>query len=349
MSSRIGFTHESIAHRELSAGSVLNFARSHGLDGVQFADPTEIDPTLDPGRLSAYRRQADGLGLYLEVGLPSPNPVRRSRAEGRDVSTAEHSGDLEKHVEAAAALGVRYARAFVGDRHDRFRRDTPWRDQIDATLDVLSRLTPLLRERGLRVALETHADLTAEEMLAALDRLDGDVAGVTLDTGNLVMRLDDPVRAVERLAPRVLATHVKDCVLATTPRGLCWQARPVGSGALPMPDLLAPLLRANPALDLTIEVHPRVYDLPIHDPSWLAFFPARKPEPPPALLRLTETCESRYATGYLDPPALVESVPWARRDLDWLALSLGYLRRVVPALVRLDPQIAPGSPASGKA
>ena len=38
--------------------------------------------------------------------------------------------------------------------------------------------------------------------------------GVTLDTGNLVMRLDDPVEAVARLAPHVLATHVKDAVLA---------------------------------------------------------------------------------------------------------------------------------------
>ena len=61
------------------------------------------------------------------------------------------------------------------------------------------------------------------------------------------MRLDDPIAAVERLAPRVLATHIKDAVLAFTPRGLCWQARPVGSGILPMPDLLAILHRANPA------------------------------------------------------------------------------------------------------
>src|SRR6185437_11074472 len=97
--------------------------------------------------------------------------------------------------------------------HDRFRRDTPWPDQIDATCDVLTRLTPRLRDLGVKVALETHADLTVDELLGLLDRLDPVVAGVTLDTGNLVMRLDDPVRAAERLAPRVVCTHVKDCVL----------------------------------------------------------------------------------------------------------------------------------------
>jgi len=37
---------------------------------------------------------------------------------------------------------------------------------------------------------------------------------------------------------------------------------------------------------------------------------------------------------------VVEAIPWAERDLDWLALSLGYLRSVVPALARLDPRPA---------
>src|SRR5207302_11377504 len=124
---------------------------------------------------------------------------------------------------------------------------------------------PRLRDLGLRIALETHADLTVDEMVEILDRLGPEAVGVTLDTGNLVMRLDDPVAAAERLAPRVLATHIKDAVLAFTPRGLCWQARPVGSGIMPMPDLLAALHRADPALMLSIELHPRTYDLPIFD------------------------------------------------------------------------------------
>src|SRR6185436_15158548 len=104
-----------------------------------------------------------------------------------------------------------------------------------------------------------------DELVDLLERLGPDVAGVTLDTGNLVMRLDEPVAAAERLAPRVLATHVKDAVLAFTPRGLAWQARPVGSGIIPLPDVLSPLIHANPEIALSIELHPRIYDLPIFD------------------------------------------------------------------------------------
>jgi sugar phosphate isomerase/epimerase len=332
MATRIGFDHYTISHRNLSAEATLEFARSHGFDGVQFLEPTSIDGDLDPKRLADFGRKVRGFGLYLEVGLPSPNPVRRSRQEGRQITAEEHARDLVRHIEAVAVLGCRHARAYVGDRHDRFRTDTPWNIQRAATLDVLNRLAPRLREQGVRVALETHADLTVDELLGMLDRLGPEISGVTLDTGNLVMRLADPVRASERLAPHVLTTHIKDAVLAFTPRGLCWQARPVGSGILPMPDILAPLLHANPGLALSIELHPRTYDLPIYDPNWLAFFPDLRPESLAAVVRLAALCERRYAEGSLPRVEVVEAVSWAERDLDWLASSLGYLRPVVKVL-----------------
>jgi 3-oxoisoapionate decarboxylase len=332
---RIGFDHYTIGHRGLDAEQTLEFARDHQLEGVQFLDPEAIDPGLDPDRLAAFRAKADAMGLYLEVGLPSPNPARRSRSEGRGVDAGEHARGLWRHVEAVAALGCRHARAYVGDRHDRFRGDVPWDAQRSATIDVLRRLAPAFRSTGVRVALETHADLTCDELLVMVDVLGADVAAVTLDTGNLAMRLDDPVRAVERLAPHVACTHVKDMVLAFTERGLCWQARPVGSGILPIPDLLATLHAAKPDLALSIELHPRTYDLPIFDPAWLAFFPGLRPESLAAVVRLAAACERRYAEGTLARPSEVEAIPWAERDLDWLARSVGYLRPVVAVLDRL--------------
>jgi sugar phosphate isomerase/epimerase len=189
-----------------------------------------------------------------------------------------------------------------------------------------------LKDLGICLAIETHADLTGDELMSILDRLDPAVAGVTLDTGNLVMRLDDPVEVASRLAPRVVATHIKDAVLAFTPRGLCWQARPVGSGILPLPDILAALLHQNPAIALSIELHPRTYDLPIYDRRWLAYFPGLRPEALAAVVRLAALAEKRFGDLTLARPEAVEAIPWASRDLDWLASSLGYLRSVVPTL-----------------
>jgi 3-oxoisoapionate decarboxylase len=275
------------------------------------------------------------MGLYLEVGMPSPNPFRRARELSRPVSATEHAASLIAQLEAVATLGCRHARVYLGDRHDRFRSDTSWKAQIEASLEVLSLLTPRLLDLDLRLAIETHADLTAFELLNVLDCLDPRAFGVTLDTGNLVMRLDDPIDAVGRLAPRVLCTHVKDAVLAFTPRGLCWQARPVGSGILPMTDMLAILLQTKPGIRLSIELHPRTYDLPIFDRKWLAYFPDLTPGSLASVVRLAALCESRYANGNLPRPEEVEVIPWATRDLDWLASSLGYLRSVVPTLSRL--------------
>ena len=103
-----------------------------------------------------------------------------------------------------------------------------------------------------------------------------------------------------------------------------------------MTDILAALIQARPGLPLTIELHPRTYDLPIFDKKWLSFFPGLAPASLAAVVRLAALCESRYAQGALPRPEAVETIPWASRDLDWLASSLGYLRSVVPALARLS-------------
>lgn len=336
MPMRVGLDHYSIAHRGLTAVQTLEFAGDHQFDGVQFAEPSVIDPGFDPVRLGDFRRRADAMGLYLEVGLPCPNPFHRSRDLGRTIDASELASELAPHLDAVAALSCRHARIYVGDRHDRFRQDHPWKAQIEATIEVITRLTPRLNDLGIRLAIENHADLTGDELVALLDRLDPAVAGVTLDTGNSVMRLDDPVELAARLAPRVVGTHIKDAVLAFTPRGLCWQARPVGSGILPLPDILAAVIRHNPSVTLSIELHPRIYDLPIYDRKWLACFPGLRPESLAAVVSLAAQAEKRFADGSLPRPEVVEAVPWPERELDWLARSLGFLRSVVPTLTELN-------------
>ncbi len=335
MSIRVGFDYYTIAHRGLTPEQTLEFARKHHMDGVQFVEPAVIDPNLDHARLASFRRRVDAMGLYLEIGLPCPNPVRRSREEGKSLSADDVARALGSGLEAVAALGCSHARVYVGDRHDRFRSDVSWPAQVEATLEVLTLLTPRLLDLNLRLAIENHADFTATELLDLLGRLDSRAFGVNLDTGNLLMRLDDPVAAVAQLAPWVLSTHIKDAILAFTPRGLCWQARPVGSGVLPMPDLLALLIQARPGLPLTIELHPRTYDLPIFERKWLSYFPSLTSQSLASVVRLAALCEGRYAEGTLLRPESVETIPWANRDHDWLASSLGYLRSVVPTLESL--------------
>ncbi len=101
-----------------------------------------------------------------------------------------------------------------------------------------------------------------------------------------------------------------------------------------MPDLLALLIQARPGLPLTIELHPRTYDLPIFERKWLSYFPALTSQSLASVVRLAVLCEGLYAQGAPRPEAM-ETIPWANRDHDWLASSLGYLRSVVPTLANL--------------
>ena len=132
----------------MTPDATLEFARTHGLDGVQFLEPSAIDTGLDSQRLAAFRRKADSMGLYLEVGMPSPNPFRSARELNRPVSATEHAASMIPHLEAVAALACRHARVYLGDRHDRFRSDTPWQAQVEASVEVMSLLTPRLLDLG---------------------------------------------------------------------------------------------------------------------------------------------------------------------------------------------------------
>ena len=147
------------------------------------------------------------------------------------------------------------------------------------------------------------------------------------------MRLDDPVELARRLRP--MRGHPREGRgPRVTPRA-GRAARPVGSGSTPLPDILAVLLHQNPAITLSIELHPRTYDLPIHDAKWLSYFPGLRPASMAAVVGLATLAEAGYLDGSLERPECVEAIPWPKRDLDWLASSLGYLRSVVPTLAAI--------------
>ncbi len=202
---------------------------------------------------------ADDLGLYLEAGLPCPNPSRRSRELGRAVASGELAGEIVAHVESLAVLGCRHARVFVGDRHDRFRTDMPWDEQVDATVAVLHELTPRLKDLSIRLAIETHADLTVDELLGLLERLDDEVAGVTLDTGNLAMRLDDPLDAAESAGP-VRGGHAYQGRRPGlhAPRALAGRLARSARESCRCPTCSRPCCGHVPSSTLSIELHPRI-------------------------------------------------------------------------------------------
>ncbi|MFW6125361.1 MAG: sugar phosphate isomerase/epimerase family protein, partial [Pirellulales bacterium] len=301
---RVGLDCYTIGHLGLSAVETLEFAKEHRLAGVQFTDATQLSVDFRSEEIEAIRQQAEKLGLYLEIGVPSPNALRTPELASQ--SPADHAAYLQPYLEAAALAGCSASRTYIGWRDDRFRTDHPWPEQLEYTQAVFKELAPLLRDARLRLALETHADATSRELLRVIDAVGDDVAGICLDTGNLTMRLEEPLAAVQRLAPLVVVTHLKDSIVYLCDEGLCWQARPCGQGIVPLPEILRELARHNPNLNLSIEDHPRIYELRIFDRHWMASFAELPAAELGAVVGLAYRCGRRIASGELADPQKVE-------------------------------------------
>ena len=100
---------------------------------------------------------------------------------------------------------------------------------------------------------------------------------------------------------------------------------------MPIREIIALLYRSRPDLNLSIELHPRTYDLPIHDPAWLAFFPDLQPSAIAFVDDFADRCERLYnqEDGNHPRPEVIEAIPWVERDLAWIAESTRNLREIV--------------------
>jgi sugar phosphate isomerase/epimerase len=343
---KIGLDQYTIHHLSLDARGVLDFAAERGLEGVQFGSALQLSPTLDPDEIRAVREYAEARGLYLELGIPSVNAQQAAphfRAEPE-----AYAERLEELMRAAAPAGATRLRTFIGAqfqvlpdsvvrrmgdlRYDPARPEVPWDRQLSDTTEVLRRLAPAARELGVRLALETHQDATSFQLLRIIEAIGADVVGICLDTANVMVRMEDPLEAARRLAPHVLMTHTKDAALLFHETGLRWQCRPCGQGAVPFPEIMAVLAPHAPDLNLSIEDHPGLFELPIYDADWISTFTDLTPAELALLLRRAWTAGRRLSSRRPEDPEVLETIPWGDLVLPRLDASVRYLRDLLEEL-----------------
>lgn len=343
---KIGLDQYTIHHLPLDARGVLDFAAERGLAGVQFGSPLQLSPSLGPDEIRGVREYAAARGLYLELGIPSVNPHQAAphfRAE-----PAAYAERLEELMRAAALAGVTSLRTFIGAqaqavpdsvvrRMDDLREDPArpgifWDQQLSDTTGILRHLAPAARDLGVRLALETHLDATSFQLLRIIEAVGADVVGICLDTANVMARMEDPLAAARRLAPYVLMTHTKDAVLLFHENGLRWQCRPCGQGAVPFPEILAVLALHAPELNLSIEDHAGLFELPIYDPDWISTFTDLTPAELALLLRRAWATGRRLSSRRPEDPEVLETIPWGELVLPRLDAGARYLHDLLEEL-----------------
>ena len=90
-----------------------------------------------------------------------------------------------------------------------------------------------------------------------LRRLSSQWVGVTVDTGNSVALLEDPLEVVRAYAPWVMTTHVKDMGVQESPDGFLLAEVPLGSGFLDLAKIVATVRKARPGIRLNLEMMTR--------------------------------------------------------------------------------------------
>jgi len=233
----------------IAVTSYLSFARP--VDTLEFLEHAH---TLGAGGIQMHlayhetgyarklRARAEQLGMYFEAMASLP---------ARDDSTA-----FEQTAAAAREAGARCIRVncLPGRRYENFTNLADWRQAVArgrAAVDVALRIVERLQ---VPLAIENHKDFTAEEMAALMKEKASRWLGVCLDTGNNIALLDDPMEAVETLAPYALCTHVKDMGVEPYPDGFLLSEMPLGEGMLAMRRIVDTIHRARPETRFTLEM-----------------------------------------------------------------------------------------------
>ncbi len=205
----------------MSLEQCLHKARLWGFCGVQI-DPMHL---IEQSRSYAnlLKKIAAEEHLLLELGV-----MGFSRAH------------LLEQIRFAEWLEARFVRVFevVGPRPHLAL-------QIQKKLDSISRevesVLPDLEKSGVLLGWENHVDYTTSEQLMVLQRLNHPLFRACIDIGNSMAFLESPLQTVQRLAPFAGGVHFKDYALQGTTFGFKYYGVALGSGVIPLTDILAVL------------------------------------------------------------------------------------------------------------
>ncbi len=218
----------------------------------------EAKTRADIGKI---RARAEQLEMYIEAMVPLP--------QHGDAATFEQS---LKDAQAVGTVALRAA-CLGTRRYESFPSIADWRRHVESSERSLEAALPLLEKYKIPMGLENHKDWTVDEMLALLKKYGSEYLGVCLDFGNNIALLDDPAQAVERLAPYVVTTHLKNMAVEPAADGFLMSEVLLSEGYLDLPRLMNIVRQARPKARFLLEMITRD---PLHVPCltdlyWTSF------------------------------------------------------------------------------
>ncbi len=300
---------------------LLDWARRHGAEGVQFSEGAPA--AADPGYLRAIGQCAAESGLYLEWGGGQHIPFDPVTGRPIDIAAANR-----RAAEQAAGLGLGAIRSCSGGMMRWRPDDPPVEAYLRAMAVSLRDQMPELSDLGVTLALETHFEFTTFELLRLFELCGaepGGPLGICLDTMNLLTLLEDPVAATRRVLPWIAMTHIKDGGILETAQGYRTFTAPAGDGVVDLASIFDALAGLAKPVPLSIEDHGGDFPIPAADPAFRAKLPDLTAEEEGVLRRLCLRTRERMERDGL---AILDRADWPGVCEDRMARDIAAVRRL---------------------
>lgn len=189
------------------------------------------------------RKRTEELNIFLEgqVSLPKTD-TDAERFEMEVVAAKEAGIDI---LRTACLSGRRYETFDSMEVFQKFKKNS---------ITSLERAEPIVRKHQMKLAVENHKDWRIEEMIKILNGIGSEWVGVTLDTGNNISLLEDPMDVVKSLAPYSFSVHLKDMAVEEYEDGFLLAEVNLGEGYLDIEGMISEIRKQKPDIRFNLEM-----------------------------------------------------------------------------------------------
>ncbi len=231
--------------RVMDIFKLMDWAVDHDLNGLHI---TAVDcETTDDAQLKKIRDAAEDHGLYLEYNF-SLNEEFDSRL----------THTLQQGIQIAHTLGSDIGKVSLDLRRPRplcaSRHHPDIMKQLVHIAGLTKEVLPLVEDTGVRLAFENHTESFASEILWLIDEVNHPGVGACVDTVNSVAVLEDPMAAIEALAPRSFTNHFCDHRIERDQFGCRFTGAACGDGDIDLKKALKIFKKTSSMNRINIEV-----------------------------------------------------------------------------------------------
>ena len=246
---KLGFDTYSVRAFNWKAPQLLEYAANLKLDTIQFSSMSDY-ASFDPAYLQKVKDQADRLHIQVDGGTGCICPSSRAFAKNGPPARDR----VLEGLRVAKAVGARSMRCYLGGSADRIG-EPGIEAHMENTIQVFRSVRSEALDLGVKIAIENHdGDMQAREVKTLIEEAGKDFVGSTLDTGNPVWVVEDPLVTLEVLAPYAVTTHIRDSVLFEHPRGAAAQWVALGDGQIDFVRFVEQFRRWCPQSSMQLEV-----------------------------------------------------------------------------------------------